>query len=20
MKLEDIYQFFENPPPTYLCQ
>lgn len=20
MKLEDIYHFFENPPPTYLCQ
>lgn len=20
MKLEDIYQFFQNPPPTYLCQ
>jgi DNA-binding PadR family transcriptional regulator len=20
MKIEDIYQFFENPPPTYLCQ
>lgn len=20
MKLEDIYKFFENPPPTYLCQ
>ena len=20
MKLEDIYQFFENPPPTYLSQ
>ncbi len=20
MKLEDIHQFFENPPPTYLCQ
>lgn len=20
MKLEDIYQFFDNPPPTYLCQ
>lgn len=20
MKLEDIYQYFENPPPTYLCQ
>ncbi len=20
MKLEDIYQFFESPPPTYLCQ
>lgn len=20
MKLEDIYQFFGNPPPTYLCQ
>lgn len=20
MKLEDIYQFFENPPPSYLCQ
>lgn len=20
MKLEDIYSFFENPPPTYLCQ
>ncbi len=18
--MEDIYQFFENPPPTYLCQ
>lgn len=20
MKLEDIYQFFQNPPPTYLSQ
>ncbi|AKG23895.1 PadR family transcriptional regulator [Calothrix sp. 336/3] len=20
MKLEDIYKFFENPPPIYLCQ
>ncbi|HLO88343.1 MAG TPA: PadR family transcriptional regulator [Nostocaceae cyanobacterium] len=20
MKLEDIYKFFENPPPNYLCQ
>lgn len=20
MKLEDIYQFFEDPPPAYLCQ
>lgn len=20
MKLEDIHQFFESPPPTYLCQ
>jgi len=20
MKLEDIYQFFESPPPSYLCQ
>ncbi|MEM7579720.1 MAG: PadR family transcriptional regulator [Mastigocoleus sp.] len=20
MRLEDIYQYFENPPPTYLCQ
>ncbi len=20
MKLGDIYQFFDNPPPTYLCQ
>jgi len=20
MKLEDIYKFFQNPPPTYLCQ
>ncbi|BAZ04185.1 PadR family transcriptional regulator [Calothrix sp. NIES-3974] len=20
MKLEDIYHFFDNPPPTYLCQ
>jgi DNA-binding PadR family transcriptional regulator len=20
MKLEDIYQYFQNPPPTYLCQ
>lgn len=20
MRLEDIYNFFDNPPPTYLCQ
>jgi DNA-binding PadR family transcriptional regulator len=20
MKLEDIHKFFDNPPPTYLCQ
>lgn len=20
MKIHDIYQFFQNPPPTYLCQ
>ena len=20
MRIEDIYQYFENPPPTYLCQ
>lgn len=20
MKIEDIYQFFASPPPTYLCQ